>query len=270
MTEGQWLGETDRRAAIAIVVGVGVIVAVFRCVGRRQSFPQRLQEVRENAPKRDKEFPQRLLPLSGVPQPLEGCEDAVGGIESITIGSKRFWFGFSYQVDAVLSPLIDDPQVMAQFASDSMLQTTGAHPPEYWTRQVASAVDVSELASDAGDRDFTGSEIRDALREIEASKAERRLAKLELPDHLIYLFWATLKVAEEVRGPAPCSGKWEAAFQRLDGHGDCLDGALKVISGKAEPPAETDYEDALEVVYDYIAYWRRNVPDNWRTLLLHD
>jgi hypothetical protein len=192
----------------------------------------------------------------------------VGGVESLTIAGKRYWFGFSYRADTVLSPLIDDARVMAQFGSDYLLQTTGAQPPEYWEGLVKTAVDLSDLDSDPGARDFTGHELSDVLLEIEAAKREHRPARLTLPAHLLYLTDATLKFIEDRRGPFPCAGKWERAIKALDSQGYCLDGALKVVSGRADPPPGTDYEDALAIVADYVDYWRRNAPENWRTLLL--
>jgi hypothetical protein len=119
------------------------------------------------------------VPREKVPKPLAGSEDAVGGIESITIAGKRYWFGFSFSADAVLSPLIDDRKVMAQFGSDHMLQTDGAHPPEYWDELVGKAVNLSELSSEAGSRTFSGTEVREALEAIaEARRTKSTAANL--------------------------------------------------------------------------------------------
>jgi hypothetical protein len=250
-----------RKATFALValflVGVG-----HRCSSGRLSFSNAVSE-----PKRDQEFPARFAASNAVPPPLEGCDDAVGGIESITIAGKRYWFGFAYSVDLVVSPLIDDPRVMAQFGSDHMLQRDGAHPPDYWQRQVSAAVEVSELSSDPGDRDFTGSEARSALQEIEDARNERRPAKVLLPYHLTYLLHATTASASAAE-PQACSSDAGQAIRRLDNYEDCLSAALKIVSGAASPPANTDYDDALEVVSEYLQYYRRTVPENWRSLLL--
>ncbi len=98
-----------------------------------------------------------------MPAPLPLSEDAVGGIESLSIGGKRYWFGYSYQADAVLSPLIDDPTVMAQFASDHMLQTDGPHAPDYWDEQIEMAVSQSSLHFDPADSEFTGNEMEELV-----------------------------------------------------------------------------------------------------------
>src|SRR6187401_3292868 len=126
------------------VVLVGLNALVYAIVYfRGRALRSQTAAPREREPIR-REFPARHVPRDQVPRPLPRAEDAVGGIESITIDGKRYWFGFSFSADAVLSPLIDDPKVMAQFASDYMLQRDTedaerreiACPPEYWDKLV--------------------------------------------------------------------------------------------------------------------------------------
>jgi hypothetical protein len=251
------------------VVGLATTVVRFFLLDRRPSFRGAFDEIAIKTPERDEEFPNRFVPKSAVPKPLDGAVDEVGGIESITIGGKRYWFGYSYEADMVLSPLIDDRRVMAQFGSDFMLQRDGAHPPEYWDELVASAVNLSELASDPGERDFTGVEIRDALREVEAARREKRPAKdLKLSTYLAELLDETNAVRTEL--PGACATDAGVAIRRLDKHDDCLRAALKVVSGKTAPPGEATLDDAFEIVSDQIASWRETVPENWRSLLLRD
>jgi hypothetical protein len=228
-------------------------------------------QVQRAEPKRDKEFPQRFVPRVAVPRPYDGGQDAVAGIESIVVAGTRYWFAFSHRADAVLSPLISDERIMAQFGSDYLLQTDGAHPPEYWLALVERAVRVSELTdNDSAARAFTGFEVRDALREVEAARLEERTARnVALPHHLTYLLHAATETVEEV-GPFPCAGDWEQPYKQLDNYGNCRDGAMRVVSGQVAPPAGTDYDDALEVISQYAGYWRRNVPENWRTILLSE
>jgi len=57
--------------------------------------------------------------------PLPDRIGRVGGIESLSLDGRRYYFGFDYKSDVVLSPLIDDPGAMAAFASEYMRQTTG-------------------------------------------------------------------------------------------------------------------------------------------------
>jgi hypothetical protein len=64
----------------------------------------------------------------------------VGGIESIVIDGRRWFFGFDYRGDTVISPLIGDPDMMAAFASRYMLQRDGVHGREYWRARVEESI----------------------------------------------------------------------------------------------------------------------------------
>lgn len=213
------------------------------------------------------EFPNRYVPRERVPAPLPLADDAIGGIESLTIGANRYWFGYSYQADAVLSPLIDDAKVMAQFASDHMLQTDGAHPPEYWDELVEEARNGSSLSDEPSDSALTGDEVRKARRVLtEARKRNGPAGPCELSFHLVGLLEAT----SGDHRPECEDETLRSAFESLSPQGSCLSGALSVVSGLHPPPPGTTFTDALDVVADCIEHLRRTTPENWRTLLLHD
>ncbi|MBP2326593.1 hypothetical protein JOF56_006978 [Kibdelosporangium banguiense] len=82
----------------------------------------------------------------------------VGGIESLTLDGKRYFFGFDYSSDLVLSPLIDDQAPMAAYAAKYMTQVDGAHDEAYWSELVADAAECSSLA-EPEDCDFLSSEL---------------------------------------------------------------------------------------------------------------
>jgi hypothetical protein len=82
----------------------------------------------------------------------------VGGIESLTLDGKRYFFGFDYGSDLVLSPLIDDQALMATYAAKYMAQADGTHDEAYWSELVADAVESSSLA-EPDDRDFGSPEL---------------------------------------------------------------------------------------------------------------
>jgi len=244
-----------------IIPVFGLLIAFYK-QGMRWHSPLDVDDDIE-APSRTAISPSlRVVAQERVPAPLHEREDFIGGIESITIAGTRYWFGFDYGSDVVLSPLISDPNVMAQFASDHMLQTTGAEPPAYWQKLVHDAIEVSELSSEPGSRDFLGTEIRDAARELRAAASDGgRVGDVRISYHLHYL----LAAASESELPNPCDN---AVGERFKRYGHCLPRVLEVVSGKGAPPRETRYEDALELLSGYISYWRRVVPGNWRTLLV--
>ncbi|WDZ82846.1 hypothetical protein [Micromonospora cathayae] len=95
-----------------------------------------------------------------VPAPLPDRIGHIGGVESLTLDGVRYYFGFDFSSDLVLSPLIDDPAVMAAFASRHMRQRTGTHDEAYWADLVAWAETESSLVPTEEDRRFTTESIR--------------------------------------------------------------------------------------------------------------
>jgi hypothetical protein len=87
-------------------------------------------------------------------KPIADREGCVGGIESMMVDGRRWFFGFDYRMDTVVSPLIDDPARMAEFASAYMLQTDGAHDVAYWRELVDSSVEVSDIVSEDEHRSY--------------------------------------------------------------------------------------------------------------------
>lgn len=86
--------------------------------------------------------------------PIADREGRVGGIESMMVDGRRWFFGFDYSMDTAVSPLIDDPARMAEFASKHMLQTDGAHDVVYWRDLVDSSVEMSDIVGEDEDRTY--------------------------------------------------------------------------------------------------------------------
>ncbi len=91
---------------------------------------------------------------------IDGRIGHVGGIESLTLDGRRYFFGFDYKSELVVSPLIDDPDAMAAFASEHMRQNTGKHDEAYWAELVDWAVEYSDLVEEDADRDFSTEDLR--------------------------------------------------------------------------------------------------------------
>ena len=199
-------------------------------------------------------------------EPIFGREGHLGGIESITVAGTRYWFGFDFGGDFVLSPPLADADVMARFASLHMVQRDGGHPPPYWREQALNAVSDSELASDPGDRDFSGHEVSSALAELTAARAQaRRVRDLKLSHHLRYLLAATAADDWET----PCRpGSPASRFRSQSHYEDCITGAIKVLAGEVQLPDGASYPDAIGVVEAAIRAWRQSIPESWRRLLL--
>jgi hypothetical protein len=249
---------------IAMMLGAYLVLGAIVYLGQRGSSAQ--PPAPPNVPPREpirRDFAARHVPREEVPRPLPLAEDAVGGIESITIAGKRYWFGFSFSADAVLSPLIDDPKVMAQFASDHMLQQEFedaerreiACPPEYWDKLVEEAIHRSDLTD--SERDYTGRELPELRARLEEARRTARPVELSLSPitHLLYLLGAT--------------GDWGGASEdsELEDALDGVEGALEVVAGVNPPPLGTTFANAVNVVIAQLEHWRSVTPENWNSLL---
>ncbi|MFE3027702.1 hypothetical protein [Nocardia tengchongensis] len=84
---------------------------------------------------------------TSVPAPLLRDYRHIGGIESIEIDGTRYFFGYDFSEDLVLSPLIDDSELMSIFAEKHMEQRDGVHDREYWRDLVAASLEYSGLAN---------------------------------------------------------------------------------------------------------------------------
>jgi hypothetical protein len=91
---------------------------------------------------------------SGAVAPIDGRVGHVGEIESLTVDGRRWFFGFHYGSDLVVSPLIDDAGAMAGFAAAHMRQRDSAHPADHWSEPVELSVDESELTGADTDREL--------------------------------------------------------------------------------------------------------------------
>ncbi|AQA24797.1 hypothetical protein BTZ20_0714 [Rhodococcus sp. MTM3W5.2] len=81
-----------------------------------------------------------------IPAPLLRDYRHIGGIESIEIDGTRYFFGYDFSEDLVLSPLINDHELMSVFAETHMEQRDGLHDREYWRGLVDESLEYSALA----------------------------------------------------------------------------------------------------------------------------
>lgn len=179
--------------------------------------------------------------------PLPDRIGHVGGIESLTLDGRRYYFGFDYTSDLVVSPLIDDPAAMAAFASEYMCQTTGKHDVAYWEELVASGAEESSLAGDDADRTFSSEDLRGGLPE---------------PDtHLLYLLGAVTEW-DTWFAEAPDVQRAYDGLGFDDDDSEFLDRCLEAVEkhGARARPAE------FAVASFHLAAAAERAPGNWGTL----
>ena len=182
--------------------------------------------------------------MAEIPAPIPDRINEIGGIESITVDGRRWYFGFNYSMDLVVSPLIDDPDVMAAFASDHMRQTDGAHDAAYWRELVGMSVDESDLVAEDSDRDFDS-----------AALAANRFA---LGYHLRYLLGAATGFAGDGFFDDP-------AVYSAVGSGDNPDGMeFDDIDACKAALQDPDKATAATVVMNrYLEFVLGRMPANW-------
>lgn len=179
---------------------------------------------------------------------LPGRAGHVGGVESLTLDGRRYWFGFDFSSDMVVSPLIDDADEMAAFASAHMRQTTGEHDAAYWAELVGWAVDGSDLVGEDADRAFT----------------TRRPDPEQLSGgHLLYLLEAAAQVESWFAGaPGAAEAFARLGFEDEDELTECVDQCLEAV-GADGPEARPD---EVTVLRHYLTTAVGALPDNWGPL----
>jgi hypothetical protein len=179
-------------------------------------------------------------------KPIEDREGRVGGIESIVVDGRRWFFGFDFSMDTVVSPLIDDPEQMAVFASEHMLQTDGAHDVAYWRDLVEMSIGISDLVGEDADRTYDS----EAL-------AEQRLSP---STQLMYLMgaataWDDSFFEDETVQAALAT----VGVDNDDPDWDCLD---QCIEATRSDDAEVSAAGTL-LMTRYQRFIFENLPANW-------
>ena len=179
--------------------------------------------------------------------PIPDRTGHVGGIECMTVDGRRWFFGFDYSLDTAVSPLIDDPARMAEFASEHMLQTDGAHDVAYWRELVDSSVEVSGIVGTDEDRTY----------DSETLAAHR----LSPSSQLMYLMGAATAWDDEFLEDETVQAAFDAIGvpDRDRDDWDCLD---HVIAAARSEDAEKSRAGTL-LMTRYQRFIADNLPANW-------
>ena len=205
-----------------------------------------------------------------VPEPIPGRVGWVGGIESLSIDEHRYFFGFCYSDDQVLSPLLEDKRLMAEFAAAYIAQKDDvAHDIDYWMENVETAVAHSGLCDDAS-RTLTSTQLH-AFAAGLALMQSRNVPSpdLRMDDHLVYLLNACL--GEEDRHFLTVGPELERLGLRRGDQEDELDvseltGLLEIGRGEQPLPSGASFADVAVVVRDYFKRTTPRLPENWSLL----
>lgn len=199
------------------------------------------------------------------PEPIPGRTSHVGGIESITLDGQRYFFGFDFSNDWVISPLIENIDAMTTFASQYMEQTDGSHEPSYWRELADISIEMSELASEDGERTFSTEQLQQIAASLQLAWTKNvAIPNFEISYHMRYL----LSAASEWPDPFSEAGVAAALSRlRLDPEEltwDCIDASIAILNCSQALPATASYADAALVVREYLRRVVCEAPGNWR------
>ena len=193
----------------------------------------------------------------------------IGGIESITLNGKRYYFGFNYSSDSITSPLFSEIDGMAAFASRYMEQRDGSHDPSYWHELAEESIELSELSDEEGSRDFsTGRMQRTSAALRQARNDNTPLPGFEIEYHLLCL----LEAASGDSNPfedAPLANALSRFHLNPREYGlPWLEEMIAILDQSRPLPSDASYSDAALVIQRYLDICVQNCPDNWKALFL--
>ncbi len=200
--------------------------------------------------------------------PIPDRMNHVGGIESILMDGTRYFFGFDFKNDLVLSPLIDSVEAMAAFASKNMLQTDGKQDAAYWRALADEAIHTSELVEADHDREFTSDELRQVVASLDiASRIDMAIPGFSINPSIQYLLgaangWHNIFDGDDIR----------EHLQRLGlGEDVQLDDLILLLSGFShdeddESRKDVSYTDAARVMQNALVRAVKGAPANWSEL----
>lgn len=176
---------------------------------------------------------------------------AVGGIESIAVDGRRYFFGYSHRDDRVLTPLFGSEGAIAEHAATHMAQTDGRHDPAFWAGMAKAAISESEL-TDAQGQSIALAPLKAAVAELRRDpNTARPLPGIVLPEHLHYLLetncdWpdedvpaTVVQAARRLGLDADDTSPW------MEISGGVLSGAMPLTKGAA-------FQDAAAVYLWYL------------------
>lgn len=176
--------------------------------------------------------------------------NAVGGIESITVDGKRYFFGYSHRNDRVLTPLFASEDAMAEHAVTHLAQTDGRQDRAFWVEMVKDAVGNSSLSDPEGQA-IALAPLKAAVAGLRGDlDTARPLPGLAMPEHLYYLLEMNSQWPDE---PTPVAV--EQAAQRLgleaDDTSPWLEVSTAVLGGTMPLPKGAQFKDAAAVYLWY-------------------
>ena len=195
----------------------------------------------------------RQQPSPAVPEQraIPRSRNPIGGIESISIDGQRYYFGFSYSSDEVLSPLFDDAGAIASYAASHMSQRDGDHDAAYWLESAEHSIDESGLCDDDG-RLIDAAALAKIIQEVRSlSGTGEPVRTLILNSHLTYLLHAACDWPD-VSPPVEVQAAVTTLGLEVDDISSWLEESTGMLSGQQDLPRGASYRGAAVV---FLWYW---------------
>ncbi|MDH6280727.1 hypothetical protein M2280_001940 [Prescottella agglutinans] len=179
---------------------------------------------------------------TSIPAPLLRDYRHIGGIESIEVDGTRYFFGYDFSEDLVLSPLIDDSELMSVFAETHMEQRDGLHDREYWRGIVDGSIDYPELAEPES-CSFESAQLRSIIASLKnIAETGVPVPGFDYPYHLRFLLSS--------------AGQWKEQF-------DATAEGMRAIKGAESPAAGTTLEQIARDVLGETRNAMNTAGGNW-------
>lgn len=208
------------------------------------------------------------VPPLTLPPPLPDREGHISGVESITIDGKRWLFGFDYQSNLVVSPLIDDPDTMAAFASRYMMQTDGMHDAHYWMKIVLWAIDgVPGGLASPENANFSSSDFHRIAIELAAAQADNHaLPGFAIDYHMLYLLAAAVGDRPPSVDATYASARQRIGLSDRDSRLYLACDAVDLLNGSTPLTNGATYADVATFLRLCLSDIVDNAPANWRAV----
>jgi hypothetical protein len=175
----------------------------------------------------------------------------VGGIEPVRIDGQQYFFGYSFRMDQVLTPLFADAESAAAYATTHLAQRDGRKDKAFWLAQARETLDDPQLS----DRDGTVLDLSGVRRDLASLRSDpktlRILPGLDAPAYLIYLLEMNCQWPDE-----PQPARVTAAAKRLgldmDDTSGWLEYATYYLTGREAIPRRASFNDAASVYLWYL------------------
>jgi len=204
-----------------------------------------------------------------LPRPIAGREGMIGGIECIVIDGKRWFYGFnSFGDQLIITPLIDDPDVMAAFASWYMRSYHSDAPAKQadWREAVDRAIDGTE-PNHIVSEPFSTEDLRRIAASLKQAAADNRpVPGFTIPEGVLDLLAVArgFELPSDMSANVSMQAKLGLSESDHDVNNACF--VVDMLAGREPLEPGATYADAAAFLRGYLSDLVNRAPGNWKTM----